>query len=362
MVRVLHVFANLNMGGAESRIMDVYRQIDRERTQFDFLILTNDCCYFENEIIALGGRIYRATHPAKSLLRHVRDLVQILRENQFQAIHSHTSYFSGLVVLVGMFLGVPFRVCHARNQSVGTASWKVAPFFKLGRLFCNLFATSRWAISRGAGEFLFGKKGKFDVIPNAFDFQGTKSNRCGLLFEEGGSEVLNLVMLARLEKIKNHLFALSVLDRLVRVDKCKVQLHLIGAGAEESRIRQAVNELGLNGNVVFWGRRSDVKELLCEFDCLILPSHSEGLGVAVLEGQAAGLPCITSCGVPAEADVGLGLVHRLPLDVEKWAAVIQQLDSFPSPSKAEINSRFINLGYRIEDTSAIYLKGYGITP
>lgn len=360
MIRVLHVFATLNMGGAESRIMDVYRRLDREKTQFDFLILTDERCYFEDEILALGGRVYRASHPAKNLLRHIRELLRILTENQFQAIHSHTSYFSGLVVLVGRLSGVPFRVCHARNQSIGTRSWRVVPFFRIGRLFCNLFATTRFAISRGAGEFLFGKNSQFDVVPNAFDFQGIKSSRRALPFKEGGREVINLVMVARLEKVKNHLFALSVLDRLIRIDKREARLHLIGVGAEESRIRKAVSELGLNENIVFWGRRSDVKDLLCEFDCLILPSHNEGLGVAVLEGQAAGLPCIASTGVPPEADIGLGLVHRLPLDVEKWALLIQQLDQFSSPDKPEINSRFCNLGYQVEDTSAIYLKSYGI--
>ena len=58
-IRVLQVLGTTGLGGAESRVMDLYRNIDRERVQFDFAVHTSKKGYFDEEIEALGGHIYR---------------------------------------------------------------------------------------------------------------------------------------------------------------------------------------------------------------------------------------------------------------------------------------------------------------
>ena len=57
-VRVLHVLGTTNLGGAESRIMELYRCIDRNRVQFDFLVHTREDGHYSEEIRSLGGHIY----------------------------------------------------------------------------------------------------------------------------------------------------------------------------------------------------------------------------------------------------------------------------------------------------------------
>ncbi|WP_198531172.1 glycosyltransferase [Thauera phenolivorans] len=360
MVRVLHVFANLNLGGAESRIIDVYKKVDRSKVQFDFLILTDDDCYFERQILHLGGRIFRVKHPRLGMYRHLKDLANVLRSNRFHAVHSHTSYYSGLVMAMAWCFGVKYRVSHARNQVFAPGSWKVTAMFLVGRLLCRFFSTSRLAISKPAGLFLFGKNADFDVIPNAFDFESVLP-RAGIGFAKGlDSGALKIVMVARFSKVKNHHFALHVLSDLVRNYDENVTLDLIGSGDQEVEIRNLVASLKLENNVRFLGKRDDVKELLCKFHCLILPSFSEGLGVAALEAQAACLPCIVSEGVPAEVDIGMGLCRREPLVIERWVCVLKSLKSFPRVSKSEVDARLRFLGYSLERTSSIYLEKYGI--
>lgn len=358
MKRVLHVFANLNQGGAESRIIDVYRYIDKKKYQFDFLILTNESCFFEKEVIALGGEIYRVTHPSINIYKHIKEVIYILKKNKFSAVHSHTSYFSGLILLIAWFYKIPYRIAHARNQFIGTNNIMVKPFFLIGKQLCNSFATSKLSISKEAGYFLFGKKNNFLVVPNAFEYKKIKFQRSingiGLC-----KKTLNLVMVARLVPVKNHIFAIMLVNKINQSNNNKVKLYLIGSGTEEEKISNLVKKLDLQDSVIFLGRRSDVYDILCEFDCLILPSYSEGLGVAALEAQAAGLPCFLSEGVPEEADLKLGLVKRLPLDLDLWKNAIFDFKPNQLLNKEIIDEIFQERGYSIEKTSEIYLSKYG---
>jgi|SRR5690554_1061557 len=361
MKRILHVFANLDLGGAESRIMDVYRYIDKEKYQFDFLILTADSCFFEEEIINLGGKIYRVTHPSINIYKHTREVLSVIKKNKFSAVHSHTSYFSGLVMLIAWHCKVSHRIAHARNQLIGTKKIMTKCFFWIGKNLCNFFATSKLAISKDAGVFLFGNNKNVTIVPNAFEYEKIKFYRSANELNLS-SNTINLVMIARLVPVKNHIFAIMLIKKInenKERDK-KINLYLIGTGSEEKKLLELVNSLNLNDSVIFLGRRVDVYDVLCEFDFLILPSFSEGLGVAALEGQAAGIPCILSDGVPEEADLELGLVKRLPLDLVIWENAIFELRRNQCLTKEIINKRFFESGYSVKKTSEIYFSKYGI--
>lgn len=359
MKRILHVFANLNLGGAESRIMDIYRHIDKDKTQFDFLILTNEECFFDDEIKALGGKIYKVTHPRKNIYKHCREVLFVLKENKFTAVHSHTSYFSGLIIAMAWACKVPYRVSHARNQFIAKKSVVIKSFFLLGRGLCNVFSTSKLAISEDAGQFLFGSNSRFIVVPNAFEYSKVKfhSRESSMMLS---GDFINIVMVARLVPIKNHFFAISLVKKINDNNKKKIKLYLIGAGSEEEELMELVKGWGLTDSVIFCGRRTDVCDILCQFDFLILPSFAEGLGVAALEGQAAGLPCLVSKGVPEEVDLGLGLIKRLSLDLDLWEKIIFEFNRDNGLSKKMINETFADKNYSLESVASIYLSKYGI--
>ena len=56
-IRILQVLGRLDRGGAETMIMNLYRHMDREQLQFDFVIHTEDVCDYTEEVLQLGGRI-----------------------------------------------------------------------------------------------------------------------------------------------------------------------------------------------------------------------------------------------------------------------------------------------------------------
>ena len=362
--RVLHVFMNLNLGGAESRIMDLFRSQDANDLVNDFVIMTNEDCYFTDEVIAKGGQVHVIDSPRNSMIKSLWQLYQLLKvKPQYTALHAHTSYYSGLCVFIAFVAGISARITHARNTSTGADNLSTRIMLLVGRKLSAIFATSRFAISTDAGKFLYGNKAPFDVVPNAFDFRKIRHKQCvkedEKLLYDLDPKVLNIVCVGRFYTVKNHFFLLDVIHKLAQKnnDFC---LHLIGDGELNEAMQVQVQRLGLEKNVRFWGKRADVDQLLSLFDVMVMTSKSEGLGVAALEAQAAGLPCVLSAGIPLEADIGLGLCLYidLSLPLDEWVYAIQRQALISPVSKVETDQKFERRGYNLSATRQRYLDAY----
>lgn len=365
-LRVIHLFANLNLGGAESRIMDLYRSQNEKELINNFVIMTNEHCHFTDEVLASGGTIHTIVNPRGQLLRNLWQLYQLLKNGEkYDAIHAHTSYYSGIAVFIAWLAGIKARVTHARNQQTGNETFKTKLLFKTGKWLANRFATSKLAISSAAGEFLYGGKNgdSFKVIPNAFGIEKIK-HKTDPHVEQSKGELLiqnsyNIVMVARFYPIKNHLFFLDIFDAFQR-EVPNSTLHLIGDGELKTAIKKKVERLGLTKKVRFWGKRSDVYELLSLFDVMVMPSVSEGLGVAALEAQAAGLPCVLSENIPEEVDIGAGLCQFCSLTdgVTPWLNALNNVKNIPELNKQVLLSLFLEKGYSLDATRKAYFEAY----
>ncbi|ASP47882.1 glycosyltransferase [Cognaticolwellia beringensis] len=361
---VLHVFMNLNLGGAESRIMDLFRSQDANILVNDFVIMTNEHCYFTDEVIAKGGQVHVIDSPRNSMIKSLWQLYQLLKvKPQYTALHAHTSYYSGLCVFIAFVAGISARITHARNTSTGADNLPTRIMLLVGRKLSAIFATSRFAISTDAGKFLYGNKAPFSVVPNAFDFRKIRHKQWvkedEKLLYDLDPKVLNIVCVGRFYTVKNHFFLLDVMHQLAQKnnDFC---LHLIGDGELNEAMQVQVQRLGLEKNVRFWGKRADVDQLLSLFDVMVMTSKSEGLGVAALEAQAAGLPCVLSAGIPLEADIGLGLCLYidLSLPLDEWVDAIQRQALISPVSKVETDQQFERRGYSLSATRQRYLDAY----
>jgi glycosyltransferase involved in cell wall biosynthesis len=367
-VRVLHVLANLNLGGAESRMVDIYRSQGKGRAINDFVIMTDESCYFSEEILQSGGVIHIIPNPRLSLIKNIMALYRLLKKKpQYNAIHAHTSYYSGFAVFIAFLAGVPARVAHARNKGLGTENMMSKILHFSGRLLCRYFATKRLAISTDAGAFLYGVNDKFafEVVPNAFNFDLIKHKKDARVhFSQKSFEiktdVINIVCVARFCSVKNHKFLLNIAS-LMKNKNIPFCLHLIGDGELKSALELQIDTLQLNQNVKFWGKRQDIPNLLGLFDVMVMTSLSEGLGVAALEAQAAGLACVLSSSIPKEVDIGLGLCKFVNLNegFEQWEQAISMSSSIMPPSKAFIDHEFMKKGYALESTRKKYIEAYG---
>ena len=369
-VHVLQFFSTLNNGGAENRMMDVYRCIDPEVVKFDFAVVHEGEHFFDKEIFANGSEKYVFPDPRKGLIKNYKAMVKGFRENEFSAIHTHVAWYCGVVLMAAKKAGIPVRIAHARNAASPDRKWKEKILCNLGKLLIKMSATQKIAISEAAAEHIFGKDAVKNqqcmVIPNAIDQKKyyVLNEQEKIVFKQKLGIPIDkkvYVTVANFRAPKNHKFLLDIANALKDKNDNFV-LYLIGDGELREEIEEKIIRLGLSDNVILLGSRKDVPEILSVFDAMIFPSLYEGLGGVVLEAQLAGVPAIVSDAIPKIADVGIDMVEFVSLkdSPAKWAdTVIKAVENNHWEKEVALEA-FKRCGYCIEDATRTYLKEYGI--
>lgn len=354
-IKVLQVFASLNVGGAECRMMDVYRNLDKEKIQFDFITMSNGCQFFEKEIKALGGKIYNIGNPRESgIISNIKALITIMKMNDYSAVHAHTSYHCGIVSLAAKIAGIEIRISHARTTGTIQKGLLTKLNVSLGKLLMKLFTTDRLCISKDAGVYLFGEKavmtGQVVVLPNAInlkEYEDVDSSDQELKEKLIGNVVIGHI--GRFSIMKNQKFLVDIFEKL-KGNKNQCKLVLVGEGPLKEEIKKEVYEKNLSDSVVLTGQRRDVPFLLSQIDVLVMPSIYEGLGGVVIEAQAAGVPCVVSEVLPDEIDLGLGIIKRVSLNapIQEWINAILSSLNLRINDRALIRKKFEDKKYTIE--------------
>lgn len=346
-VRVLHVFGRLNMGGAESRVMDLYRHMDRTKVQFDFLVhtearpadggISSDALmaarepdYFDDEIRSLGGRIYALPRfNGRNLPEYRRAAREFFAaHHSWVLVEGHMTSMASIYLPIAKAAGVPHTAAHVRSAGVDPGlRGLVTKFFRRslpGR------ADELCACSRLAGEAVYGRKlmdsGRVKLIPNAIDAEAYRYD-AGIRAAERAAlgisaETVLLGHVGRFDAMKNQTF---LLDRLRELPG-NFRLLLVGDGALRSAMEQKAAELRLTERVIFAGKRSpaDTRRLYQAMDLFVFPSLYEGLPGTVVEAQAAGLPCLIADTITEEVCL-TKLVSRIPLKPESaWTEWIRR--------------------------------------
>lgn len=347
-IRVLHALGRLGAGGVETWLVHALRRIDRGRFQLDFVVSTDEPGAYDEEVRALGGRVLPCMNPHRPWT-YARALLRILEEHgPYDAMHAHLHHFSGLDLWAANRAGVPLRICQSHIDSSADDRLSSLPrkgYLAFARAMISQQATHLLAVSEQAGRALYGDAGlkdpRYDLMRCGVDFErfAAPVDREQLRRQLGipeGAKVLGTV--GRLAPQKNHAFLLAVASELVRRDR-SWQLVMVGDGPLRARLHARAFTLGLRGHVIWAGARTDVENVLPALDAFVFPSLAEGLALAPLEAQAAGVPCLYSEAMPLEAGVVDGLVRRLPLSagVLGWADAIEAAitsPSRPSPTRA----------------------------
>lgn len=288
-------------------LMNYYRSIDRTRVQFDFLVHRNDRGEYEDEIEALGGRVYRMPPITPgSMIRYNRRMKQFLSEHkEYKIIHSHIDTLSSLPLKAAMESGVPVRIAHCHSQTVNK-DFK-APVRMLLKRSVTQYANYYFACSRKAGLWFFGQKYKdqIHVLKNAihasdYIYNSETADKVRGELNLKGKLVIGHV--GNFTKPKNHSFLIDIFGEICEVEK-NACLLLVGDGELRGKAENKAARMGLKDKVIFLGFRSDIPRLLQAMDLFVFPSLYEGLPVALIEAQASGLPCIVSDRVTDEARV-----------------------------------------------------------
>ena len=328
--RVLVLDTVMDRGGAETMMMNYLRHMDRGKVIYDFLVNRDYRAAYEDEIEALGGRIYRMCPMYPQYFgRYKKEFRAFLTAHpEYRIIHSNLEERSYFGLREAAKLGVPVRIAHAHNRPVGFDLKSV--FREYFRLRLPKYVTHMFACGEEAGDWLFGAKRRSRVIQqrNAIDtslYRYDEAVRAQVRAEFGtpGEGTFVLGHVGRFFPQKNHTFLIDIFAALheIRPDS---ELWLVGGGELndelKNQIRAKVDELGLHDAVRFLGVRSDVHRIMQGMDAFVLPSLFEGLPVTMVEAQAAGLPCTISDRVPGQCAI-TGNVQVVALDAapEEWA-------------------------------------------
>ena len=363
-IRVLHILHSMNRGGAENAIMNYYRHINRDLVQFDFLLTEPEKCQFEDEIISLGGRVYRI--PLLTIGNPIPYLKSIKRfyksHPEYRIVHSHTSSKSTFPLWMAKRMGIPVRIAHSHgSHSEKGFSGIIRNLLKTPLKYV---ANHYLACGIEAAKWLYGKKtydtGHVIIIPNilecskfVFDIVTRDKVRQQLNISR---QTIVLGCTARFFYPKNQSFVIDIFAKFHEMNE-KSFLILVGDGEDRPFIEKKIIHLGLEKNILITGVTPRVTEYEQAMDIFLMPSFFEGMPLSLLEAQISGLPCFVSTGVPKEADK-TGLVHFLPLEkgAKYWAEYILTHNNYERKSHLK---ELIDAGYDAE-TSAKKLQDFYI--
>jgi glycosyltransferase involved in cell wall biosynthesis len=341
-VRILHVLRAMNRGGIETWLMNNLRNIDRERFQMEFLIGTREPSDYDEEIRDLGCPIIPIARPHPSRpWRAAREFLNVLRtRGPYDVVHAHEQELSGYYLRYAARASVPLRIAHSHNDVTRFPGYCPSLGNRLRasmlRRWIDRYATHGLACSRLAAQALFGPgwelEPRWQVFPYGIDLKPfDQPVERDSVRAEFGIEPRDFVIghVGRLDAQKNHAFLLDIVRDLA-TRGLPVKLLLLGNGPLRSMIEEKIRSAGLIDRVVLAGVRGDVpRVMLAAMDVFVFPSHFEGLGLVLLEAQAAGLPCVASERVPVEANVDKDLFHTVSLarTAPEWADAVLQVQS-----------------------------------
>lgn len=360
-MRVLHIVGRMDRAGAETMLMNLYRNIDRDRVQFDFLYLTDSACDYDEELLSLGARVFRITGLAARLqpLRAFR-LFRLLRAHpEITAVHCHMLLASGLHMLAARAAGRTVRVAHAHLTGSGRRSSHLSRAYeRISRYLLHHNVTLPLTCGREAGRYLFPKREDTVYLPNAIDLEAFTFDAPTAHGGGGPDRPLQLLQVGRLADVKNPFFSLEVAKMALNSGR-EVVLTYAGDGPLFDRLLQTVRAEGLEDQVRLLGKRSDVRELMLGADVLLMPSRLEGFPVVLVEAQALGLPVVASSSISAEVDLGLGLIEFLPTDAAtKWLSAVDASAAKPPIQPDQAQAALRRSGFDASESARRLLRLY----
>lgn len=348
-VRILHILGNTQLGGAESRIMDLYRHMDRSVVQFDFVVHSKEEGYFNEEIRKLGGRIFRVPRfRVLNYFSYCRAWKKLLQEHrdadgrsEFHMIQGHMTSTAAIYLPIARKCGIETTIAHARSAGVDKGLKGILTRFLRRNL--SKKADYLFTCSELAGISVFGKKaveqGRTRFLPNAIDCQKFAPDplvREKVRRELGIENCYVIGHVGRFHYAKNHEYLLRVFAELVKRKTRDYVLLLLGEGSGMEDIRILSRELGIEDKVYFLGNKSNVNDYYQAMDYFVYPSRFEGMPGTIVEAQTAGLRCLMSDTICKEViATELVTTRSIREDPGLWADEIEQHLQYQRSSRVD---------------------------
>lgn len=294
--RVLHFVPGFRMGGIESLLMSLYRDLDKTEMQFDFMVDTVDDLPEFKEIVAAGGRVFQMGRYLDNPIKYQIQVEKIFGKysSEYIALHSHTVIRALPILLSASRHGIAKRIIHSHTDSLQNFRYKlITP--SIAKI-TTLLATEYWACSNNAGKLFFKNK-HFEILNNAistskFEFSKNQRGKTRALLGFKDSDLV-IGHTGRFTYQKNHEYLVRVFSQALKLEK-NAKLLFVGDGPLMEDIKKLSSELGVINSIKFVGSQPNIPDYLSAMDVFFMPSHYEGLPLSLIEAQANGLKCLIS--------------------------------------------------------------------
>ena len=326
-IKIAHVAGGLTTGGVEAVVYNYFSHMPREDYELYYISYDTPNEQVKARFEALGFHVYEVCKKKDNFIKSCRQVLDILKENDIQIIHSHMTLVCFITAILARMCGV--KVCIAHSHLAQNITGIKKYVYGVFKWLTKLTASDCFACGNEAGIYLYGKKavenGQVVMMHNAIDIQ--KYGFCGQTRREVREELkaqdsFCIGHVGRFTEQKNHTFLLDIMSEIVKV-KDNAKLFLFGEGPLEEEIREKVQRLSLQEHVVFMGSVTNMDRYYPAMDVFLLPSLYEGLAVSLVEAQCSGLPVVTSDTVTEE----IKLSHKydvlaLTQNPAKWAQAV----------------------------------------
>lgn len=365
-IRVLHAYNVMNVGGAETFIMNVFRNIDREKIEFNFLCLGKQKGKYDNEIIDLGGNIYHLENFNKNnLIFAYFKILHFLKETgPYDVVHLPIQFYSGIFCLAANKAKIKKIIVHSHSASDSAPSSFLRNQYKnLMRFLINKYSTRKLSCGIEAGKFLFGENQQFEVIYNGIDIDKYRNIDRGVIksLKEKYKIRDELIIghVGRFSKVKNHQFFIGLCKQLLK-QNIVFKIMLVGAGDEYETFIKKVHENHLEKYFIFTGLQKNPELFYQLFDVFVMPSLYEGFPVSIIEAIASGKCCVASDTISKEVSIipDSCIFLNLNDDLNNWIdkIIIQSHKKIDKKEIDKLEDSDFNIKNTIKEIEKIYLS------
>ncbi len=358
-IKVAEFVGSMNCGGTETMLMNVLRNIDKEKYEIHFIENVSEKCWYDDEIISLGGKIIKLKSKKRDIFKYIKELIKIFQTNKYNVVHSHTYLHSGIIMYAAKKAGVDIRITHSHSNMNTIKHSFVYRIKKLLMTRLILKYSNKFvACSKEAGISLFGKEfeKKGIILHNPIEISKIDNinrdevNNIKAKYSILSNNQIILGHVGRFIEIKNHKFLVEI-AKILYDKNINFKLFLLGDGENFENIRRLVKEYNLENHIIMTGNVKNVYDYMSIMDVFLMPSLYEGLPLTAIEAQASGVNCILSNNISPETDVGLGIVKFLSLsNIQNWIEEILILSGKEKIDKEIIKNKMIEEKY---DTNSI---------
>lgn len=361
MNKILHVVPALAAGGIENLLLNysiegpIY-----DNFQIDFITHAKTGLIHET-LLERGFSVFYVTPKKVSLIKNLKETAKVIKNGNYDIVHVHQTYSSFLALLIAKIYKVPVRIVHSHTNVKSQESLMKKILNAVMRYFCCIFSTDLWACGQAAGKYLYGKKKKFFVMPNAVS--GEK------LIKDRGNDKKNILnklnvneddiivsQIGRFTFEKNHAFTIEVMKKFTEND-LKYVFVFAGDGPLKNDIMKKIDEHGLLSKCRFLGNIDYVHELLSVTSVALLPSLFEGFPVTVIESLFNGTPILCSNNISEEVEL-FHLCTRMEVDPDLWREKILLESKIDEKEKEKCSMYMMSSMFEINNARKLIYEKY----